>query len=43
LGLPTTKKIIEAHKGTISVDSELGKGTSFTIELPLIVDDASRS
>lgn len=33
LGLPTAKKIIEAHNGTIYVDSALGKGTSFTIKL----------
>ncbi|MCE5341724.1 MAG: two-component sensor histidine kinase [Planctomycetaceae bacterium] len=35
LGLPTSKKIIEAHKGSIKVDSIIGKGTSFTILLPL--------
>ena len=35
LGLPTTRKIIEAHGGRISVQSELAKGTQFTIELPV--------
>jgi len=35
LGLATARKIIEAHHGTILVHSDLGKGTSFTIELPL--------
>lgn len=34
LGLPTTRKIIEAHGGQISVQSELGRGTQFTIKLP---------
>ncbi|MBA4686120.1 MAG: HAMP domain-containing histidine kinase [Candidatus Galacturonibacter soehngenii] len=31
LGLPMAKAIIEAHSGTIEVDSELGKGTTFTM------------
>ncbi len=35
LGLPTAKKIIEAHKGSITVNSEPGKGTSFEIRLAL--------
>jgi len=35
LGLPTAKKIIAAHNGSIAVRSDLGKGTSFTIKLPL--------
>jgi signal transduction histidine kinase len=34
LGLPTTQKIIEAHGGTISVQSEPNRGTQFTITLP---------
>ncbi len=31
LGLPLTKAIVEAHNGTIEVDSVLGRGTSFTM------------
>lgn len=38
LGLPTAKKIIEAHGGTISAQSETGKGTKFTITLPVTSD-----
>lgn len=35
LGLPTARKIIEAHGGSISLQSEQGHGTQFTIKLPL--------
>lgn len=35
LGLPTTAKIIEAIGGRIRVESEVGRGTQFTIELPV--------
>ena len=31
LGLPLAKAIIEAHSGTIEVDSQLGRGTVFTV------------
>ncbi len=35
IGLAITKKIIEAHHGVISVASEPGKGTEFSVSLPL--------
>jgi signal transduction histidine kinase len=34
LGLPTARKIIEAHGGTLDVQSEVGHGTKFTVALP---------
>ena len=34
LGLPTVRKIVEAHGGTISCESEVGRGTRFSIALP---------
>lgn len=35
LGLPTARKIIEAHGGQIAVQSEVGRGTQFSIRLPV--------
>ncbi|MEO8622692.1 MAG: ATP-binding protein [bacterium] len=37
LGLAIAKEIVEAHRGKISVSSEVGKGTTFTLILPIAV------
>ncbi|MDH3393106.1 MAG: ATP-binding protein, partial [Desulfobulbaceae bacterium] len=34
IGLSTVQKIIEAHNGRISLESEIGKGATFTVTLP---------
>ncbi len=38
-GMVIVKDIIEKHHGTINVESEVGKGTTFTIALPVGIDD----
>lgn len=38
LGLATTRRIVEEHDGRINVVSELNRGTSFSIVLPLLVE-----
>ena len=35
LGLPTARKIIEAHGGRIAVQTEVGRGTKFVLEFPV--------
>ena len=36
LGLSLCKRMVEEHEGTITADSEVGRGTTFRIELPVV-------
>lgn len=42
LGLPTSRKIVEAHGGSLTVRSEPGKGSQFTIRLPIAGETGGR-
>jgi signal transduction histidine kinase len=37
LGLAVVKKCVELHQGKISITSEVGQGTTFTVQIPLTV------
>ena len=36
LGMSYVKMVVDAHKGKIKVDSTIGKGTTFILEIPRI-------
>jgi signal transduction histidine kinase len=43
LGLATVKRLVEAHAGSVSVRSEVGRGSTFSLKLPLRCAEAGSS
>jgi signal transduction histidine kinase len=41
LGLAIARRIVEAHDGSVSIESELGKGSTFVIHLPSLKEEAT--
>jgi two-component system, NtrC family, sensor histidine kinase HydH len=39
LGLPTARRVVEEHGGTLTMESEPGKGTQFSLRLPVRASD----
>lgn len=43
VGLYVSRKVVEVHRGEVSVHSVEGKGSTFTVTLPLVVEHAARA
>jgi len=43
LGLAIVKHIVQRHRGRLNIDSDLGKGTSVVVRLPVAANDAPES
>lgn len=42
LGLVLVKNLVELHNGAISVESEVNKGSCFTVSIPLIIEELDK-
>ena len=43
LGLAIVKHILNRHQGSLNVQSQIGKGSSFTVSLPVLVDEGEKN